>query len=629
MNLSLLFESASGWVLMFLGLGFLVFVHELGHFLMAVRAVVNVEVFSVGIGPFLLTTTHRGTVYALSMVPFGGYVRMTGQTDLVVERKGPTRPDSYMAKGPGARAFILAAGAVMNLLVAYFLFVLAIGAGARFVPAEIGRFREKDARYTELVRAGIAPGDRILEVDGARVDRFDWDMRQLVAARAGDEVRLKLRRAAGGEVYETTMRTVRDEDIGLVALNIPRPTETIRFHLGVEGMRCILFRPAPQIAEETLTDFELLTDLAVPDAPRGAEGAPPPSAPGLGVTRDALQAALESAGRTGRPLRLTLFDGSRARAVTARAKPVHLVGIVLKDLAVQAVVPGSPAEGAGLRPGDRVLSFGGEAVESDRDLIRRIRGSEGREFEIEIESKADGSGCAAPAVSKRTVRLAAQHEGWELSIPGEPLQPLGEVVLVRRFVPGSTGREAGLRENDLILGLIRRGKGRSARITWWRRGESRRETRVHLMDDGPALAFEVEKRVPLRANAFARGARDLVFSIRMVASVLGGLFRGRVSSRAISGPLGIGVITKVSTEFGFGNFLWILAMISANLGVINLLPVPILDGGHLVFLAYEKLRGKPASTRVQEFALYLGLALILMLVAVAMRNDIASLFFNR
>src|ERR1700709_43411 len=104
-------ELLAGWAGLVLGFSGLIFIHELGHFLLAKWNGVRVHVFSIGMGPYLISFTHNGTIYALSRVPVGGYVRMLGQADLDADLTENKNPADSRNKRPGQKAAILAAGA--------------------------------------------------------------------------------------------------------------------------------------------------------------------------------------------------------------------------------------------------------------------------------------------------------------------------------------------------------------------------------------------------------------------------------------------------------------------------------------------------------------------------------------
>ena len=114
----------AGWTGLILGFSGLIFVHELGHFILAKWNRVRVHVFSLGMGPYLASFTFRGTVYVLSLIPIGGYVKMLGQDDLNPNAPPSRDKHDYRNKRPGQKAAILAAGAIFNLLFALLAFAL-------------------------------------------------------------------------------------------------------------------------------------------------------------------------------------------------------------------------------------------------------------------------------------------------------------------------------------------------------------------------------------------------------------------------------------------------------------------------------------------------------------------------
>ena len=109
---------------------------------------------------------------------------------------------------------------------------------------------------------------------------------------------------------------------------------------------------------------------------------------------------------------------------------------------------------------------------------------------------------------------------------------------------------------------------------------------------------------------------------------LGKLVTGKMSAKMIGGPVQIANITYKVADFGIGYFLYLFSLIGLSLAVINILPVPVLDGGILVFLIYEMIRGKPASEKVQLAAQYVGLGLLLFLIIFVTYNDIMRLILQ-
>ena len=152
-------------------LGVLIFVHELGHFLMARRIGVRVLTFSLGFGPKLINVKRGGTEYCISAIPLGGYVKMAGENP---EDSRTGAPDEFLSKGKWQRFQVLVMGPVMNLLLAIIVMALVYYQGAQVPqfeqqPVVIGTF----ARDAVAEKAGLKVGDRIVSVDGDAVENWD------------------------------------------------------------------------------------------------------------------------------------------------------------------------------------------------------------------------------------------------------------------------------------------------------------------------------------------------------------------------------------------------------------------------------------------------------------------------
>ncbi|MGL4495277.1 MAG: RIP metalloprotease RseP [Beijerinckiaceae bacterium] len=226
---------------------------------------------------------------------------------------------------------------------------------------------------------------------------------------------------------------------------------------------------------------------------------------------------------------------------------------------------------------------------------------------------------------------------------------------VESVVEGSAAEKAGFRPNDLILEI----QGKSIRSF------AELQRIVNVSADQP-LAIKVERGgVPvtltatpalrevksalgtqrigilgLRAanrpediktrsygllEAINEGIYETWFIVERTGAYIGGLFAGRESADQISGPIQIAKISGVVATAGIGALLTLAAVLSVSVGLINLLPVPMLDGGHLLFYAIEAVRGRPLSETVQEYGFRFGLALVLALMVFATWNDILKL----
>ena len=217
---------------------------------------------------------------------------------------------------------------------------------------------------------------------------------------------------------------------------------------------------------------------------------------------------------------------------------------------------------------------------------------------------------------------------------------IGEVV------PGSAASAAGLRPGDRVLALdgqavarfadmsarIRPRAGQPVRITFERAGARRevtivprvqevaltdgRRVRLALLGVGPAGASLPE--------AVVSGVRQTGRIVQMMADLIVQLFAGERSVKELGGPLQIAKVSGEQMAIGWSNFAYLAALLSINLGFINLLPVPMLDGGHLLFYAIEAVRRRPVARDVQEWAYRGGLAALLALMLLVTVNDLGS-----
>jgi len=227
---------------------------------------------------------------------------------------------------------------------------------------------------------------------------------------------------------------------------------------------------------------------------------------------------------------------------------------------IDQVVPGKPAEAAGLRAGDRIVAVDGAAVQSPGDvaLTTNARPGEPTVFRVERD--------------------------------GAPL----EVTLTPEAVE-SNGKRIG------VAGIKLR------------------------VDPQAAARLAVTVRYG-PVDALAQGARRTwelsIFTVRM----LGRILTGDASLKNISGPITLADFAGQSAQAGALVFVGYLALISISLGVLNLLPIPLLDGGHLLYYFAEFIKGSPVSDRAFEVGQRIGMALLAVLMALALFNDVSRLF---
>lgn len=313
---------------------------------------------------------------------------------------------------------------------------------------------------------------------------------------------------------------------------------------------------------------------------------------------------------------------------------------------VEAVVPGSPAAEAGLQVGDRVVRVNGEEVSARTQLLELIATSEGQPMRLEVTR--DGELKRFRVVPEAVPRLPQQEETYyRIGIE----DPAPVVTAVVHDMPAAA---AGFEPGDRVLSI------QGEAIHSW-------SQMTELVKDSPGepLEFVVQRdgrRVPLTvtptvrevqidgqrhqegvigisgqqsiirsasaAGAVAEGLRATWKWTELTLVVLGKVVTGEMSRKTIGGPITIAQVSGEAAEQGPSSVLFLIAILSINLGVLNLLPIPILDGGHLLFFIIEGILRKPLGSRQREVAQQVGFALLVCIMVFVFWNDIERLLSN-
>lgn len=239
------------------------------------------------------------------------------------------------------------------------------------------------------------------------------------------------------------------------------------------------------------------------------------------------------------------------------------------------------------------------------------------------------------------------RDGDRLDVNGPYLYP----PLVDRLIPRSAAYAAGLESGDVITGIdgrpiiafsqlkeaVETGEGRPMLLNVWRAGQEIEFTLVPRRSDEPQLegGFKTYWRIGIGGGEAFVAAREgvpvnkalwggVVRTGDIISGSVSGLYymiTGQISSCNLSGPVGIAQTSGAMASQGFLDFIFFIGVLSAAIGMLNLFPIPMLDGGHLVFYAYEAVVGRPPSDKALQFLMTIGLALVLSLMVFGLLND--------
>lgn len=541
-------------------IGVLIFIHELGHFAFAKFFGVKVLTFSIGFGPKLLRFRGRETEYCLAILPFGGFVKMLEEG----KGAGPIPPEdrrrTFEAQALWKRILIVLAGPAMNLFFPVVLYTSVFLEHRALPPPVVG------VVFPGMPADGkLQPGDRIEAIDGNPVATYP-DVQRLLAGKAGSRVTLVVTRD-GREI----------------------------------GVEVLPVRVARDREREIAEDADVLGFL-----------------PGL---------------------------------------PAPVIGVPTVD---------SPAYRAGLRTFDRIVSIGGRRVTSMQELVQILAANRGdtvtlsfmRPIPVGGEGGLFDLAVMEPGVATLTPSLRVASVSEDADVRAKDAVDRAGIEtseMYVAFVPEASSEwKAGLRPGDRVTHLdgvqqrlwlamkedLKRGASQMRELRWTRDGEQKRgffQLRREVWQDEYAQNYE---RYVFRTTHWAPRSIDLVpnphpitYAVRSALEETGSVIRflsvgfvriaqGRVSLKSVSGPITLYDVAGQAGAKGTTYFVWAMAVISINLGLVNLLPIPVLDGGHLVFLALEAIKKRPVSLRAREIASLVGMSMLMVLMLVAFKNDV-------
>ncbi len=429
------------WLLVLLGV--MILIHELGHFWAARAFDVRVDIFSFGFGPRLFGFKRGETDYRFSLILFGGYVKMAGDQP---SDENAADPRGFMLKPRWQRLIIAAAGPVMNILLAVGLLTGLYMVKYQHVVEPGGAIVGHVVADSPAAKAGVQPGDKIVQIEGKKDPTWDDIERDEIASA---ERNLSVTLERNGRLIQTTVTPVLDERMGIATSGWEESTEIV----------------------------------------------------------------------------------------------------------AQEISPGMPADAAGLKPGDILVSIDGQPIRSRFKLQDVIRGANGN------------------PVSVVYLRAGQQH-----------------TVSIKPVMSSSDGKPR------FMIGVAPNPK-------------------LNVVTE--SLSFPAALRQSLQSNTE---------NATLIFAFLRGLVERRMSAKAVDGPIGIARLSSRAAQMGAAVFLSLMASVSLNLAIFNLLPIPILDGGVILTLLVEMLLGRDLSLNFKEGLMKIGFVFLMAVVVFVLYNDISKVF---
>lgn len=672
-------SSAPSVILLVLGFGFVIFFHELGHFLAAKWVGIKVEQFAVGFGQAILswrkgmgvsvgssgrkleelkrqqdagvagidTGKYGETEYRLNWIPLGGYVKMLGQDDLNPNSQADD-PRAFNRKSIGARMIVVSAGVIMNILLAAIGFMVLFLMGFNAPPAVVGSI----AAGSPAQKAGLQVGDRILYFNGAYQHDFTKISLNVALAQPGRPIPIYVEHANGQREHLTIEPQADSATRGFLGLGIS-PAMELR---GIKVKDAAAMEASLQLSSPAMSAVKPGEQIVAING-RTVPSLEPANAnlkhaDQVRKNIHFLDQMIQSSG--GKPLELTLRNASGQQRTTTvdptfgmvfGADSLNFAGMVPRTMVV-SLIPESVVKGK-LQPGDVILSVSDNSGQKSNPSAEELKqwlneaGHRGEKVSVKVQrgdrvltfddialgnigNSHYGLGVGLgmddehPVVAQILTDSAAARSqipaGATLTaINGRPVQSWFDVQRILSSTPAKHPIQMAYTADG--------GEARTAALTL--SAEELADIQSHRYTL-PLLLQELIE--PRQTNNPALAAwwgvietRDFVLQFYLT---LKRMVQGTISYTNMMGPVGIFVAGTHFADKGTDWLIWFLAMISANLAVVNFLPIPIVDGGLFTFLIIEKIQGKPLSARTQSIAQIVGLAILVSVFLLVTYQDI-------
>jgi regulator of sigma E protease len=688
-----------------LGLGFVVFIHELGHFLAAKWCDVHVETFSIGFGPALPGCSFRygETRYMIALFPLGGYVKMVGEGSEGDE--GDEDPRSFKNKPVGQRMLIISAGVIMNVALAVAIYIgVFMTTGAERIAGIVGMVDSGSPAWQEGLRSGAA----LVRVGNIDNPYFDIDLMPEVMHWSSAQP-MPVHYVLDGKTVETSVTPKKFDATGRQMLGIGRPMSTRLLASNRQKLPPFFPKSPAASAEPSLKNDEVVVGTTDPDNPATTKMLPVDPRAHDPSRFDYWELARRLQRLAGREIILLVRPAdasptSEPRQVVVPPAFHCQTGLIMQMGPVAAIRRNSPADKAGIRGKESANEVGDiidtvELPNADGKSIRYVsvrsalpdprveeRLLDPVRLPFELRQWADSQPTGPKTLQLTLIRQVEHKERkevrvavtWDDAWKYSHSSPSGEsspqsidelglayqvISVVKDVLLDSPAARAGIQSGDVVksIGLLDADRSNEpewtdVELTGWanthwvlqqiggdsrkimfkyQRGAAAHEASLDCAVDSTwplverGFRFDYDTRSQ-RADGFAEavsmGARDTLRQINVIYNNLFAMLTGKVSfKKNASGPPMIAAVAYQFAGRNFSEFILFLGMISVNLAVINFLPIPVLDGGHMVFLVYEKLRGRPAPEQFRMAATFVGVALIVSLMVFVTYLDFKKL----
>ncbi|MCB1196388.1 RIP metalloprotease RseP [bacterium] len=510
-------------------LGILIFIHELGHFVVAKHVGIYVFRFSIGFGKRLIGWKTKETDYCFSLIPFGGYVKMAGQEDVPTSEQDSESDPDYAVQVPEDQKFynktvlqrlaVVLAGPLMNFILGLVLFIVVFYVGMH-VPAYLKSTVIGDVVDNSPAQAsGLQIGDEILSINGK--DISEWR-----------------------QITRVTLFNINEQ----LDLKIKRNGDIIH-------------------AQVTPAYFNERTN------------------PGIGI--------------------------------------MPYIQTQVKD-----VIIGSPAEKKGMLLNDTIVAVNGKKV-SFHTVVNEIRFAS--EPTISIDIIRDGTNKRIENILAEKIGVIKHLDFYQGVVVGFDPKVFPDLQLNDKILSidsnffnsdqDITEYLAARVNQEVVIALQRDTKKlfKKSTFDYIISAKVQQGNKIGVLFE-PAQTTVLEK-YPLHTAVWKGTQRTFSSGFELFAALYY-LALGKISPRELAGPVGIYKITTDFAKSGFVMLLSLIAFLSVNLSIINMLPIPVLDGGHVLFLTIEGIRRKPLNERVVLICQKIGFALLMLLIVYTFYNDI-------